>query len=102
MFLHRSASSLGILVEEKHTLGQLTVVESLSLEHLGSHSLVVAFGQQGGDVLALVLQASIVELTIEGKLLDVVEILFLEIGSRLVVFSIYKGEHVLEHSACSS
>src|SRR5574344_552035 len=102
MFLHRSARSLGIFVEEQHTLGQLSVVESLSLEHLGSHSLVVAFGQQGGDVLALVLQANIVELIIEGKLLDVVEILLLEVGCGFIILGVHEGKHVLEHAACSS
>lgn len=99
MLLHRCARSFCIVVEEQQSLWQLSVVQSLCLQHVGSDSLVVTLGNECLDALALILLADSIQLTIEGKLLDIVKILLLEISGRHVIVCIDKGKHVLEHTA---
>ena len=99
MLLHRRASTLGVVVEQEQALGQLSVVQSLGFQHLGGHGLVVAGSHQLLHALAAVLLAYGIELAVEGKLLDIVEIFLLEVGGGHVVLGIYKGEHILEHAA---
>ena len=99
MFLHWGTSSLGILVEEQQTLGQLTIVQTFSFQHIGSDGFVFAFSDKSLDAFALVLLTNGVEGLIEGKLLDTVEVFLFEIGGGHVVVGIDKSKHVLEHTA---
>ena len=99
MFLHGSAGTLRVVVEQEQALGQLSVVQPLGLQHVGSNGLVLACSHQFLDALALVLLAGCIELLIESELLNVVEVLLLEIGGRHVIVGIHKGKHVLEHAA---
>ena len=102
MFLHRCARPLGILVEEQQALRQLTVVQTIGLQHVGSHSLVVAIGDERLDALAFVLLAGSIERIVESELLDGVKVLLLEIGSWYIVVGIHKSEHILKHTAGST
>ena len=102
MFFHGGTRTFGILVEQEHSLGQLTVVQAFCLQHRGSNGLVLPIGHQGFHTLALVLQTGGVQSIVEGELLQVVEILLLEIGGRHIIGRIHKGEHVLEHSTGST
>ena len=99
VFLHRGTWAIGILVEEQQALGQLTIVQTLGLQHIGSHSLVVTLGHEGLDALAVVLLTGSIECIEEGKLIDRVEILLLEIGGGHIIVGIDESEHVLEHAA---
>ena len=99
MLLHRCAGSLLILVEQQHALGQLAIVQSFLLQHVGCYCLVVAFGHQFLDSLALVLLADGIESVVESELLNVGKVLLLEVGGGHIVVGIDKGEHVLEHAA---
>ena len=86
----------------RHSCGTatgLSVVQPLGLQHVGSYGLVVTLGDECLDTLALILLAGSIQLVVEGKLLDVVKILLLEIGCGYVVVGIHKGKHVLEHTA---
>ena len=98
VLLHRCACALGIVVEKEHALGQLSVVESLLEEHVGHHLLILAFLDEVFDALALVLTANGVERIVEGKLLDVAEILLFKWGSGGVVVGIKECKHILEHA----
>ena len=98
MLFHRRTGSLRILVEEQQSLRQLSVVQTLSLQHIGGYGLVLTFGDQGLDTLALVLLAGGIQCLVEGELLDGVEVLLLEVGGRHVVVGIDEGKHVLEHT----
>ncbi len=98
VFLHRGAGTFGIGMEEEHALRQLSVVQALGLEHVGSDSLVVTGSEEGGDILSLVLLTGGVQGVVESELLDVSEELLLEIGGGHIVIGIDKGEHVLEHA----
>ena len=89
-------------MEQKQTLGQLTVVQALGLQHIGSYCLVVAFSHQRLDALAVILLADGIKLLIESKLRDIVEILLLEISSGFVIVGIDEGKHVLEHATGST
>ena len=89
-------------MEEQQALRQLSVVQALRLQHVGSHSLVLAFGNEGLDALALVLLTDRIECVVESELLDRVEILLLEVGRRHVVVGIHEGKHVLEHTTGST
>ena len=102
VFLHRRTGTLGIFVEQQQAFRQLSVVQSLSLQHIGSHSLVVAFSNECLDALTLVLLAGSVECLVESKLLDGVEIFLLEVSCGHIVVGIHKGKHVLEHAAGST
>ena len=102
MLLHWSARTLRIVVEQEKSLGQLTIVESTLVEHVLSHSLIVALSNEFLDSLAIVLLAHLIQSTVEGELLNVVEILLLEVCCRHIIGSIYKCKHVLEHTACCS
>ena len=99
MLLHRRARTFGIVVEEQHTLGQLSVVESLLAEHIGHHSLVVSCGHEGIYSLAFVLLANLVKFLIESEILDFAEESLFEIRGRHIVVGIEEGEHILEHTA---
>ena len=98
MLLHGRTGTLCVFVEQQHTLWQLTVVQSLSLQHIGSHSLIVAFCHQSLDTFALVFHADSIQRLVEGKLLNVVEIFLLEIGGRHVIVGIHECKHILEHT----
>ncbi len=102
MFLHRSARTFRIVVEEQQTLWQLSVVESALVQHVLHYSLVVALGDEFLDSLAIVLLAHLIQSTVEGELLNVVEILLLKVGCRHIIVGIEESEHVLEHAACCS
>ena len=102
MLLHRSACTILVFVEEKQTLWQLTVVETLGLKHVGCHSLIVTIGDESFDTLALVLLTDNIESIVERELLDRVEVFLLEIGSRNIIVGINECEHVLEHTAGST
>ena len=102
MFLHRSAWSLGVFVEQKHSLRQLTVVESFGFQHVCSHLFITSICDELLDTHSCVLAANLIESIVEGKIPDVVEILLLEIRCRDVVIGINESEHVLEHSRCST
>ena len=102
MLLHGGTCSFGVLVEEQEALWQLSVVQALSLEHIGSDSLVAPFSDELFDALALVLLANGVECVIESELLDGVEVFLLEIGGGHVIVGIDKCKHVLEHTAGSA
>ena len=99
MFLHRRTSTLSIVVEQQQALGQLSVVQTLGLQHVGSYGLVVTLGDECLDALAIILLAGSIQLVVEGKLLDVVKVLLLEIRRGHVIVGIHKGKHVLEHTA---
>ena len=98
VFLHRRTGTFGILMEQEHTLGQLTVVQALLEEHVGHHLLILSFLDKVLDALSLVLTADGVERIVEGKLLDVVEVLLLEGRGGHVVVGIKEGKHILEHT----
>ena len=98
VFLHRRTSTLGIVVEQQQSLGQLSVVQSLSLQHVGCNGLVVTLSYERLDTLALILLAGSIQLVVESKLLDIVKILLLEISGRHIVVGIDKGKHILEHT----
>ena len=102
VFLHRRTRTLSVVMEQQQALGQLSVVQSLSLQHIGGNSLVVALGDECLDALAIVLLAGCIELLVKSKLLDVVKIFLLEIRCRHVVVGVDKGKHVLEHTAGST
>ena len=100
VFLHRSTRTLRIVVEQEQALRQLTIVQSFSLQHVGSNSLEVTLLNQRLDALAIVLLANSIQLTIEGKLVDIVKILLLKVRCGFVVIGIHESEHILEHTAC--
>ena len=102
VFFHGGTRTFGIFVEQEHTLGQLTVVQAFCFQHRGSNGLVLPIGYQGFHTLTLVLQTGCVQSIIESEFLQIVKILLLEIGSRHIIGCIYKGKHVLEHSAGST
>ena len=102
MFLHWCAWALGILMEEQQTLWQLTVVQSLSFQHIGGYSLIVAFCYERLDTLALILLASCIECIEESKVLNLVEVFLLKVGCGHIVVSIHEGKHVLKHAAGST
>ena len=99
VLLHGRARSLWVVVEEQQALWQLSVVESFGLEHVGGHSLVVTLGHESLDVLSLILLAGGIQLVVEGKLLDIVEIFLLKFGGGHVVVGIDESEDILEHTA---
>ena len=85
-------------MEQQHTLRQLAVVQSVSLQHLCSHGFIVAFAYKSVYVLAQVLLARLVESIIESEALDVCEIYLLKVSGGDVIVCIDKGKHVLEHT----
>ena len=86
MLFHRSARTVGIVMEEQKTLGQLTIVESLGLQHVGNHSLIVALRNQGVNTFAFVLLTFSIEGIEESKVVDAVEIFLLKIsGGHIIV-----------------
>ena len=89
-------------MEEQQSLRQLTVVQSLGLQHIGSNGLEFTLGNECLDALAFVLLADGIERLVEGKFLNAVEILLLEVGGRHVVIGVDEGEHILEHTAGGS
>ena len=89
-------------MEEQHALGQLSVVQSFLLQHVGGYGLILSGGDELLDAFPLVLAADGVEGVVEGKLLDVGKVLLLEVGGGHVVVGIDEGEHVLEHAAGGS
>ena len=99
VLLHRRARTVLVVVEQEQSFRQLTVVQSFGVEHVGDNGLVVAVGDELHDFLAVVGLALVAEGLAEGKLLDVVEKVFLEVGGRHVVVGAEEGEHVLEHAA---
>ena len=99
VFLHRCARSLGILVEEQHAFRQLTVVESLRFEHISHHRLVIAIGNQRGDVFSFVFHACGIQFIVECETGDIIEVLFFERGGRHIVISRQESEHIFEHTA---
>ena len=99
VFLHRCASTLWIVVEQKQALRQLSIVQTLGFEHVGCNGLVITFSNERLDALAVVLLAGSIEFGIEGELLDVIKILLLKVGGWHVVVGIDKGKHILEHAA---
>ena len=102
VLFHRSAWTFRILVEQKHALWQLAVVQSVGIEHVASHILISSVGDELLHSSAEILPACVVECVVEGKFLNVVEILLLKVCCRYVVVSISKGKHILEHSRCRS
>ena len=99
MFLHGGAVAVLILMELQQAFGQGAVVQSGRLKQGCHHSLVVAFGHQGGNVLALGLLACGVEVLVESEVRDTVEELLLEVGGGDVIVRTQKLEQVLEHAA---
>ena len=99
VLLHRGTGTLGIVVEQEQTLGQLSIVQSFSSQHVGSNSLEVTLLNQRLDALAIVLLTDSIQLVVESKLLNVVKILLLKVRRGLVVIGIHKGKDVLEHTA---
>ena len=85
-------------MEQEQALGQLSVFQSFSLQHVSSNSLVIALSEEFLDALTLILLAGSIEFIIEGKLLDIVKILLLKISSRYIIIGINKGEHILKHT----
>ena len=102
VLFHGRAGTLGILVEEQHALRQLSVVESLLVEHVGHHGLVVALGHELLDALAIVLEALLVECVVEGEVFYFGEVFLLEIGGGHIIVGTEEREHVLEHAAGSA
>ena len=102
MFLHRRTRSLSIVMEQQQALRQLTVVQTLSFQHVSCNSLIITLGHQFLDALAVIFLAGGIQLTIESKVLYVVKVLLLKVSRRHVVRSIYKGKHILEHTAGST
>ena len=102
VFLHRCAGAVLVLVEQKQALGQLAVVESLGVEHIGHHSLVVALGNQVLGARIVVGVAFLAQCLAERKLLDVVKEGLLKLGLGCIVVGAEEGEHVLEHAAGSA
>ena len=99
MLFHGRARALVVLMEEEHALWQLAVVQSFAAQHVGSNGFVVALGHKLFHAAALILQAHVVESIVEGKLLNLVKILLLEISGRNIAVTVDKSEHVLEHAA---
>ena len=89
-------------MEQQQSLRQLSVVQTLGLQHVGGYSLVLTIGHQCLDALALVLLTYSVQSLVEGEVLYLVEVLLLKVGGRRIVVGIYKSKHVLEHAACST
>ena len=101
VLLHRGANLfVGILMKLQQALRQLSVVESAFLQQICHHSLVLACLDQVAYAAALVLLALVAERLTEGKLLDIVEEMLLEVGSRHIIRRIKKRKEILEHSAC--
>ena len=88
MFLHWSAWTVLIVMEQEQTLWQLTIVQSLWLQHIGNDSLVVTIGYELHYLLTLVLLALVAERLTEGKLLDILEEILLEVSCRNIIVSI--------------
>ena len=99
VLLHRSTRTLWIVVEQEQALGQLSVVQSLCLQHVGGYCFEITLLNQSLDTLAIVFLANSVELTIESKLFDIIKIFLLKVSCGFVVIGIHKSEHVLEHAA---
>ena len=102
MLFHRSAGTFLIFVEEEHTLGQLTVVESLWLQHIVCHCLVVACSDEFVNAFALILLAHFVQRVEESEVMDLAEVFLLEVLRRYIIICVNKGEHVFEHTAGST
>ena len=98
VFFHWSTWSLGILVEEQESFWQLAVVQTFSLQHVGSDGLIVTVCNQLLDTFALVLLAGSIECIVESEFLNLVEVLLLEVCGGHIVISINESEHVFEHS----
>ena len=101
VLLHRRANLfVGILMKLQQALRQLTIVESAFLQQICHHCLVLACLDQVAYAAALVLLALVAERLTEGKLLDIVEEMLLEVSSRHIIRRIKKRKEILEHSAC--
>ena len=73
-------------MEEKHALGQLSVVESVGGEHPPYHSFVLSLGNELPYPLACLALEQVVEIVVEGKLLDIVEECYFKGCGRDIVF----------------
>ena len=102
MLFHGGTGSLGIVVEQKHALRQLPIVQSLLKEHVGNDLLVLSFLNEIFDGFSFILPAYGIERIVEGKMLDVLKILLFKGRGGRVVVCIEKCEHILEHSAGST
>ena len=102
MFFHWGASSLVIVMEQQHTLRQLSVVHTISAEHILNYSLVLAVGNEFFNSLTFVLLAHCIKLFEECKALDVSKIYFLKVCCGHVVWCIKECKHILEHSTGSA
>ena len=99
MLLHRSARSVLILMEEEEALGQLTVIEALSLEEVSHDSLIFASLGKVAYATAVVLLALGTESLLKGEFLYIVEESLLKVCGGYVVGSAEESEEILEHSA---
>ena len=102
VLFHRGTRTILVVVEQQQALGQLTVVQSLSFEHVGDYSLIIAGCDKLHDFLSFILLTLIAKSLTEGKLLDVVEEILLEWCCRNVIIGIQESEHILEHTTGSS
>ena len=86
-------------MEEEEALGQLTVIEALSLEEVSHDSLIVASLGKVAYATAVVLLALGTESLLKGEFLYIVEESLLKVGGGYVVWSAEESEEILEHSA---
>ena len=70
MLLECLACCIASAMESEQSLWKTTIVETLGIEHVACHSLVIAFCNQSIDVLAIVFLADVIQLIKESKVVD--------------------------------
>ena len=102
VFLERCVHSTACTtVKLDQRLRQKAIVEAFLAQHGLRHLSTLSASNECVYVLTIKTLASLVEIAIECKLVDVAEKIFLKVGFRFAVARGHKGKHVFKHAAGS-
>ena len=86
MFFERGTAAVLVFMKLQQSFRKRAVIQSCRFEQGGNHRLVIAGGNQGGNILAGCFQASGIQVVIESELPDFPEECFLKVRLRSIVF----------------